>query len=413
MEEEANYCLNCRTKPCSQKGCPLENDIPAFIKAVKEKKYEEAYNIVSETSVLPGVCGIICPHQKQCQGSCIRGIKGKPVSIGKIETFIFEKAIANDYKLHKEKKYNAKVAVIGAGPAGLTCSAFLAMKGIFVTIYEKYDELGGLLIHGVPEFRLSRETIKETINQILDLGIHVNYNQELGRNLSIKDLEEKYDYIFLSLGANVSTKMKIKGEKLNGVYGGNELLEYNQHPDYKGKIVSIIGGGNVAIDCARVIKKRGASKVNVIYRRSSKQMPAELAEVENAMNEGINFLFQNNIVGIIGNEKVEKIELVKTQLEKKEGHEREVPVNIENSNYQLETDFVVMAIGAKPAKEVESLGLELNQNGKIKVNENYQTSISKIYAGGDLTQTKGTVAWAARTGREVAKNIFIEVEKST
>ena len=262
IQEKVNYCLNCKIKPCSQKGCPLNNNIPEFIKAVKEEKYKEAYKILSETTVLPGVCGKICPHMKQCQGSCVRGIKGEPVSIGDIESFVFQKAVEQGYSLKDviEKQEipeltNKKVAIIGGGPAGLTCGAFLAKDGIDVTIYEKYDYLGGLLVHGIPEFRLSKETVKETVNRILDLGIKVEYNKELGKNLRLEESEQNYDAIFLSIGANKPSKMGVKGENLKGVYGGNELLEYNTHPNYEGKIVSVIGGGNVAMDCSRTIKR--------------------------------------------------------------------------------------------------------------------------------------------------------------
>lgn len=271
IEEKVNYCLNCKIKPCSLKGCPLNNNIPEFINAVKEEKYKEAYQILSETTVLPGICGKICPHMKQCQGSCVRGIKGEPVSIGDIENFIFEKAVENGYNLkdviNKEndsKLSNKKVAIVGGGPAGLTCSAFLAKDGIDVTIYEKYDYLGGLLIHGIPEFRLSKQIVKETVNRILDLGIKVEYNKELGKNLKLEELEQNYDAIFLSIGANKPSKMGVKGENLEGVYGGNELLEYNTHPNYEGKVVSIIGGGNVAMDCSRTIK-RLRSKTSKCY----------------------------------------------------------------------------------------------------------------------------------------------------
>lgn len=262
ITEKINYCLNCKIKPCSQKGCPLNNNIPEFIQSVKEEKYKEAYKILSQTTVLPGVCGKICPHTKQCQGSCVRGIKGEPVSIGEIEDYIFQKAVEEGYNLkdvmereENQELTNKKVAIIGGGPAGLTCSAFLAKDGIDVTIYEKYDYLGGLLVHGIPEFRLSKQVVEETVNRILNLGIKVEYNKELGKNLSLEELEKEYDAIFLSIGANKPAKMGVKGENLSGVYGGNELLEYNIHPNYEGKIVSVIGGGNVAMDCSRSIKR--------------------------------------------------------------------------------------------------------------------------------------------------------------
>ena len=413
IKEKSNYCLNCKVKPCSLKGCPLQNDIPAFIEQMKQENYKEAYKILSNTTVLTGVCGRICPHKTQCQGSCIRGIKGEPVSIGELEAFVFDKMSEQNVSLKSCWKYdenstikNKKVAVIGGGPAGLTAGAFLAKSGVKVTIYEKYDYLGGLLVHGIPEFRLSKKIVERTVKNILDLGIEVKYGQELGKNLNLKELEEQYDAIFLSIGANISSKMGVEGENLSGVFGGNELLEYNLHPNYEGKKVAVIGGGNVAMDCARTIKKLGAKDVKVIYRRAREQMPAENKEIEEAIKENIEFLFQNNIVKILGNEKVEKLELIKTELKQKEGETRLVPVNIENSNYEIDIDYVVMALGSQPAPFVKDLGLNLNKWGNIEINENYQTSNPKIYAGGDLAGIKGTVAWAAHSGREAAKSIL-------
>lgn len=416
INEKANYCLNCKVKPCSVKGCPLGNDIPNFIEKLKEEEYEEAYKILCETTVLPGICGRICPHEKQCQGSCIRGIKGEPVSIGELEIYIFEKARQegnsllkvwqDEIKSKKKIKGNKKVAIIGGGPAGLTCSAFLAKNGVEVTIYEKYNYLGGLLVHGIPEFRLSKEIVKETVNSILELGIKVEYNRELGKDITLKELREKYDAIFLSIGANVSSKMGVEGEDLNGVFGGNELLEHNLHLNYKGKKVAIIGGGNVAMDCARTIKRLGAKDVKVIYRRAREQMPAEDKEVQDAIQEGVEFLFQNNIVKIIGKDKVEKVELIKTELVQKDEDTRLVPVNISNSNYILDFDYVVMALGSKAEKFVSELGLDLNKWGNIKVDDNYETSMPKVFAGGDIAGVKSTVAWSAFSGRETAKQIL-------
>ena len=416
MDEEikkyAEYCLNCPVKPCSNKGCPLNNDIPAFIKQVKEGNVKEAYKILSKTTVLGSVCGRICPHMKQCEGSCVRGIKGEPVNIGELEAYVFDEAIKNSWYKEMEKTNELEgknMAIVGGGPAGLTCANFLARKGAHVVIYEKYNELGGILAHGIPEFRLNREVLKETIKSILNEGIldiTVEYGQELGRNLKLVDLENKYDAVFLSFGANIPTRMNIEGEDLEGVFGGNYLLENGKHPSYIGKKVAIIGGGNVAMDCARTIKRLGAEKVIVIYRRAEKQMPAETKEIEEAKQEGIEFLFQNNIIKILGKDKVEKIECIKTQLVKKEGETREVPVNIENSNYELKIDYVVMAVGSSPEKEIaNSLGLELNKWGYINIDENNRTSKEKIYAGGDLAGDKGTVAWAARAGRNVAEAI--------
>ena len=419
IQEKTNYCLNCKIKPCSNKGCPLGNDIPTFIKLAKEETIEEAYEVISTTSVLPGICGRICPHMKQCEGSCVRGIKGNPVDIGTIESYIFDKAMeqglslkkvygkyaSEESKEEKEVLKGKKVAIIGGGPAGLTCAAFLAKEGIDVTIYEKYDSLGGILVHGIPEFRLEKSIVEKSIKNILDLGVKVEYKKELGKNLELEELIQNYDAIFLATGANKSAKMGVEGENLQGVYGGNELLEKDMHPDYNGKTVAVIGGGNVAMDCARTIQKKGAKDVFVIYRRAEAQMPAEQKEIEDAKKEGVKFLLQNNIVKIIGNEKVEKVELIKTKLVKKEGETREVPVNIENSNYIIDVDYIVMALGGTVSDETLTLGLTLNKWGNILVDEKYQTSISKIFAGGDLAGTKGTVAWAAKSGREAAKNI--------
>ena len=415
IQKYAEYCLNCPMKPCSQKGCPLNNDIPAFIKQVKEGNIEEAFKILSKTTVLGSICGRICPHMKQCQGSCVRGIKGEPVQIGKLEAYVFDEALKNGWYKNIEKTdelKGKKIAVVGGGPAGLTCSSFLARSGADVTIYEKYDKLGGILDHGIPEFRLEKDILEKTIEAILSIGIKVEYNRELGRNLALKELENEYDAIFLSFGANIPSKMNIEGEDLEGVYGGNSLLEYGNHPSYKGKKVAVIGGGNVAMDCCRTIKRLGADKVYVIYRRAEKQMPAEVKEIAEAKEEGIEFLFQNNIVKILGDKRVEKIECIRTKLVKKEGETREVPINIEGSNYEMDMDYVVMAVGSSPEKELleklEQSDIELNKWGYIQVDENHRTSNEKVFAGGDLAGDKSTVAWVARAGRDTARTIGTE-----
>ena len=412
IKEKSEYCLYCPVKPCSKKGCPLGNDIPTFIKAIKEENYKKAYEILSETTVLEAVCGRICPHTKQCEGSCVRGIKSNPVSIGEMEAFIGDIAIRENYKIAEKNEENKdkKIAIVGGGPAGITAGAFLLKKGYSVTLYEKYNYLGGLLMHGIPEFRLPKEIVKQTVQKVIDLGLEVKYNMELGKNITLQELEKQYDAIFLAFGANITTKMGVEGEELEGVYGGNQLLEHNEHPDYKGKKVGIIGGGNVAMDCARTIKRLGAQEVKVIYRRAEEQMPAEVKEIQEAKEEGIEFLFQNNIVKILGNDKVKKVELIKTELVQKEGEARKVPVNIPDSNYIIDIDYIVMALGSKPEEFVNTLGLELNKWGYINIDEQNRTSNPKIFAGGDLAGAKGTVAWAARSGRNAA-NAIIEYLK--
>lgn len=282
IKQKAEYCLNCKNPQC-RTGCPLGNNIPAFIQKVKEDNLEEAYKILCETTAIPAICGRICPHQKQCQGKCIRGIKSEPVSIGEIEAYVGDWALNNTNSLlnccKDIQEKNKKVAVIGGGPSGLTAAVFLRKNGYKVTIYEKQKDLGGILKRGIPEFRLSNEIVEKTIEQILALGIDVQCEKELGKNLYLVDLKKEYDAIYLSIGANIPRKMAIEDEELEGVYGGNSLLENQNHPDYTNKKVAIIGGGNVAMDCARTIKRMGAEQVVVIYRRSEAEMPAESKEI--------------------------------------------------------------------------------------------------------------------------------------
>ena len=416
IEEKLNYCLNCKTKPCT-KGCPLENDIPEIIKLMKKEKYHEAYDALTLTNVLPSICGRICPYNKQCEGKCTRKITGLPVDIGKIEKELGDLALENNYEMKKfddyedNKKKNINVAVIGAGPAGLSCAAFLARNGINVTIFEKHNEPGGLLAHGIPEFRLNTFILNSSINHILDLGVSIKYNCELGKDITLSELQNNYNAVFLGIGANISATMDIEGERLAGVYGANELLEYSKNLSYKGKNIAVIGGGNVAIDMARTAKRKGAEDVYIIYRRSEKEMPAEKNEIEEAKRDGVKFLFQNNIIKIIDhNEKagqVTKIECIKTEPVRKEGTDREIPVNIENSNYFINVNMVIMAIGSKVEQEIiKKCNLDVNKRGYVYIDDNQMTSECNVFAGGDLVGINSTVAWAQRSGRDAGEKIL-------
>lgn len=408
IKEKSSYCLSCKSKNC-MKGCPLSNDITDAIKYVKEEEYEKAYNKFLETTVLSSICGRICPHTKQCQGSCIRGIKGDAVDIGSIEAFVGDYGIQNDIKItnfEEYKKIDKKVAVIGSGPCGITCAATLKRLGVSkVTLFEKKNYLGGLLVHGIPEFRLPKDIVDSVYNKIItDLDIEVKLGVELGKDITIENLMKEYDSIFLAIGANTSSKMGIPGEELDGVYGGNELLEYKSFPDFRNKKVVVSGGGNVAMDTARTIKRLGADKVYVVYRRAEEQMPAEKIEIKEAKLEGIEFIFLNNILKIIGKDKVEKIECIKTKLIENQG-ERPYPVNIEGSNYTIDTDYVVMAIGSKLDNDVLT-ELKRNDWRKIQIDEKYRTNLNGVYAAGDLAGVKSTVAYASNSGKEAAKSIY-------
>ncbi len=407
INEKIKACLNCVTKPC-QVGCPLNNDIPGFIKLLKENNLEKSYEVLSKTTVLPSICSRVCPYEKQCEAMCVKGISYTPVRIHEIEKYLGDLAIKENLPLKKYPKNkelkNKKVAIVGGGPAGLTCAAFLKRNGVDVTIYEKYKELGGLLVHGIPNFRLEREIVVKTIKKILDLGVKVEYERSLGDNLFLKDLEKEYDAVFLGIGSNVGNILALEGNDLQGVYNANYLLEKDIHLDLEGKRVAVIGGGDVSLDIARVLKREGAKKVVVVYRKGKKDMPSRNIEEEASLKEGIKFLFHRNLVKINGDTKVKSIEVVRTKFVKK--NDNQLLINIPNSNYELKFNLVVFAIGSHVDYEVlEKSGLELNK-GKLKINENNQTSNSKVFAGGDLTNNIKTVAWASKSGRTTALKIL-------
>ncbi len=398
----AKECLSCINKPCAD-GCPLGNNIPDFIDEVKLGNYQKAFEILSETTVLMPVCGRICPQARQCEGSCVRGINKTPVKIGHLESLVGDMAIKNGWKYNAPKKTKYKVAVVGSGPASLTCAAFLRRNGIGVTIYEKYDYLGGLLVHGIPAFRLSKKVVEETINKIIDLGIDVKYNMCLGKDITLEELKEQYDAVFLGIGANVPNKLNIPGEELENVYGGNELLESKIKLQYQNKIVVICGGGNVSMDVARTVKRKGAKKVIVIYRKSENEMTADIKEIEAAKSENIEFLPETSIVEVAGNRKVTGVFVVKNKIIRKRNGGTDIKP-VPNSKYLIKCNYVIMAIGSHSEDYVKKMGLTLN-NGKISISDNGMTSDEKVFSGGDVAGTKQTVAFAARAGRDAAETI--------
>lgn len=408
IKKLSSNCENCVTKPC-QIGCPLDNDIPGFIKEIKEGNYEEAFNVLRKTSILMPVCGRVCPHEKQCQGSCVKGVSYEQVEIGKLETFIGDLWLDKEWKLKAPRKTNHKVAVIGAGPSGLTAAAFLRMNGIKVTIYEKHNYLGGLLYNGIPEFRLPKKIVKKVTKNIIKLGIKVKYNQELGRNLFLKDLKKEYDAVYLAIGANESNKMNIPGEELKCIYGANELLESNKRLRYKGKTIVINGAGNVAMDISRTIKRMGAKKVIVLNRTS--RITADADELEAAKKDGVEVLTETTITKIIGKKKIHAVELAKTEERILPGETKTTIVPTEGTNYILKVNYLIKAIGSHQTKVVDKLPLEKTAQGRIQIDESGKTSDRKVFSGGDVAGTKGTVAWASRAGRNAAFAIIEYLNK--
>ena len=418
--DEAERCLNCKHKPCIS-GCPVMVHIPEFIAKVKEGDFEGAYQVISESSSLPAVCGRVCPQESQCEKHCVRGIKGEPVAIGRLERFVADYHNANcKEKAVKPESNGKKVAIIGSGPSGLTCAGDLAKKGYDVTVFEAFHLAGGVLVYGIPEFRLPKSIVQKEIDTLKDLGVKIETNMVIGKVLSIEELIKEYDFkaVFVGSGAGLPKFMNIPGENLNGVYSANEFLTrinlmkaYKDNattPIKRGNKVVVVGGGNVAMDAARCAKRLGA-EVHIVYRRTLNELPARKEEVEHAMEEGIIFDLLTNPVKINGNENgwTSSITCVKMELSEPDASGRARPVEIKGSDFDIEADVVIMALGTSPNPLIKSTteGLEVNKHGGIITDENGLTSVEAVYAGGDAVTGAATVILAMGAGKTAAKAI--------
>ena len=420
--EEATRCINCKNAQCI-KGCPVSINIPGFIEKVKEGDMEAAYQIISESSALPALCGRVCPQESQCEGKCIRGIKGEAISIGKLERFVADWASENGIKPQGAKEKNGKkVAVIGSGPAGLTCAGDLAKLGYEVTIFEALHEPGGVLVYGIPEFRLPKtKVVAKEIENVKALGVKIETNVVVGKSVTIDELlsEEGFDAVFIGSGAGLPKFMGIPGEQANGVFSANEYLtrsnlmkafdENSSTPIMRGKKVAVVGGGNVAMDAARTALRLGA-EVHIVYRRSEEELPARVEEVHHAKEEGIIFDLLTNPVEILEDEKgwVSGIKCVKMELGEPDESGRRRPVEIKGSEFVITVDTVIMSLGTSPNPLISSTteGLEVNKWKCIVADEEFgKTSKEGVYAGGDAVTGAATVILAMGAGRAGAKGI--------
>ena len=427
--EEATRCLNCKNRPCVQ-GCPVNIAIPDFISKMKEKDWEGAYQVISQTSSLPAVCGRVCPQESQCESKCTLGIKFEPVGIGRLERFVADWHNAHsDGPTEIPAPNGHKVAVVGSGPSGLTCAGDLAKKGYKVSIFEALHTAGGVLVYGIPEFRLPKTIVAKEVEGLKKLGVDVETNVVIGKTLTVDELFEKgYEAVFIGSGAGLPNFMNIPGESYKGVYSANEFLtrsnlmkaykEDSATPIMKGGKVAVVGGGNVAMDAARTALRLGAEKVYIVYRRSMEELPARKEEVEHAMEEGIDFQLLRNPVEILGfnnpedkrdprNGFVTGMKVQKMELGEPDAKGRRRPVAIEGSEYELDVNVVIMAIGTSPNPLIKNTtpGLDINNHGGIIVTEGGLTSREAVYAGGDAVTGAATVISAMGAGKTAAKAI--------
>lgn len=426
--EEAARCINCKNAKCIE-GCPVNINIPAFIAEVKAGEFEKAYQVISESSALPAVCGRVCPQETQCEGRCIRGIKGEPVSIGKLERFVADWAKENGIKPQPAKEKNGhKVAVIGSGPAGLTCAGDLARAGYDVTIFEALHKPGGVLVYGIPEFRLPKDDVVAVeVENVKSLGVKIETNVIIGQSVTIDELleEEGFEAVFIGSGAGLPMFMGIPGETANGVFSANEFLTRNNlmkafRDDYdtpiaKGKKVVVVGGGNVAMDAARTALRLGA-EVHIVYRRSEEELPARVEEVHHAKEEGIIFDLLTNIKEIYmdENDSVRGAKCIRMELGEPDESGRRRPVEVPGSEFDIECDTVIMSLGTSPNPLISSTTKGLDTNRKkciVADEENGQTSKDGVFAGGDAVTGAATVILAMGAGKAAAKGIEEYIEK--
>ncbi|MDR0986295.1 MAG: NADPH-dependent glutamate synthase [Ruminococcus sp.] len=420
--DEAARCLNCKNKPCVA-GCPVGIDIPAFIELMKTKDYIGAYKKITEASSLPAVCGRVCPQETQCEGKCVRGIKGESVAIGRLERFAadFYSANAEEKKTSEISPCGIKAAVVGSGPAGLTCAGELAKNGCKVTVFEALHKPGGVLIYGIPEFRLPKAVVAREVEGLKAMGVEVVTNAVIGRTITVDELfEQGYDAIFIGSGAGLPNFMKIPGESLKGVYSANEYLtrinlmkaydNESDTPAKRAKNVAVVGGGNVAMDAARCAKRLGAENVYIVYRRSETELPARLEEVHHAKEEGIIFKILCNPIEIIGDEggTVKQMKCVEMTLGEPDESGRRRPVVKPDSEFILDCDAVIMAIGTSPNPLIKDTteGLDTNRWGCIVADDFGKTSRENVYAGGDAVTGAATVILAMGAGKTAAKAIL-------